>query len=893
MKLTPKLIISFLTLGILPLLVFGIISVNTADSGLKSLAHQQLESVRDLKKKTIERYFETIDAQVITLADTQVVLQAMFYLPTQVKTYAALADKNADQLPSYKDALTHFYQKNHPQVLQSMPNYVAQLSPTAVMMQTDYLVNNPNDLKNRWKLNKAKSATAYHAIHTSMQPVVHKFIENAHFLDLYLVDVISNDVLYSVNKSADFGINLNQAPYDKTGLARAYQASKSLKQGETHFTDFSSYAAAQGLPVAFVSTPVVYEGKTLGILIIKINHDAINDILFDRSGMGSTGETFLVGQDKLLRTNAQKMPERFNIEAAFADPDKNKMQHPAVDLALNNQTGITDSESYTQTPTLTAYAPINIQGTKWAILAEMQNAEAFASSNHLLNLALSIGLLSIILISLIAAYLARSIAQPIHRLVDTLHHVHQSSDFKLRHASHSNDSFEMQQAGTALNALMQNLEASFNDIEKVMGAIAKGQFKERVTTDLHGDLDQLKTFVNASANSVEKTMNALSEVMQGISEGHFSVRLDASIQGELKSQVDFAMTQMEKAILTITDAMEFAAKGNFSHRVEGDLKGDMARLKNSVNLSLTEIQSAVDEITDSAKALAQGDLTQLAKGKHEGELHELQQAINHSIKHLNQMIEGVRHAANTVTHGANEISNSSQDLNGRTQQQAAALEQTAAAMEQMTASVRGNSEHALRAAQLSTNARGVTQKGVEIMAQTITAMKGIETASNQINDIIGLIDSVAFQTNLLALNAAVEAARAGEAGRGFAVVAAEVRNLAGRSAEAANQIKTLIGNAGQQIQQGTQLVNQSSQSLNDINQAIQQVNDIVNDISHSSAEQATGISQVNLSMTEMDQSTQQNATLVENLASHADNVDVQAKKLQDSVATFITQKQLK
>jgi methyl-accepting chemotaxis protein len=106
MKLTPKLIISFLTLGILPLLVFGIISVNTADSGLKSLAHQQLESVRDLKKKTIERYFETIDAQVITLADTQVVLQAMFYLPTQVKTYAALADKNADQLPSYKDALT-------------------------------------------------------------------------------------------------------------------------------------------------------------------------------------------------------------------------------------------------------------------------------------------------------------------------------------------------------------------------------------------------------------------------------------------------------------------------------------------------------------------------------------------------------------------------------------------------------------------------------------------------------------------------------------------------------------------------------------------------------------------------------------------------------------------
>nr|WP_172959721.1 methyl-accepting chemotaxis protein [Thiomicrorhabdus aquaedulcis] len=792
MKLTPKLILSFLTIGILPLLVFGIISVNTADTGLKSLAHQQLESVRDLKKKTIERYFATIDAQVMTLADTQVVLQAMFYLPTQVKTYASLADKNADQMPSLRQALTDFYQKNHPQVLPVMPNFVEQLSPTTVMMQTDYLIDNPHDLNNRWKLNKANSATAYHAIHASMQPVVRKFIQNAQFLDLYLVDINSHDVLYSVNKSVDFGINLKQAPYQTTGLARAYQASQGLQQGQTHFTDFSGYAPTQGLPVAFVSTPVVFEGKTLGILIIEINHNAINDILFDRSGMGSTGETFLVGQDKLLRTNAQQQPERFNINTVFANPQSHQMQHPAIDLALNNKAGIIDSPSYTNTPTLTAYAPLNIKGTQWVILAEMQDAEAFASSEHLLNLALSVGFLSILFITLIATYLARSISNPIHRLVETLHRVHESSNFTLRHTAHRQDSVELQNAGSALNALMQNLETSFNDIEKVMEAIAKGKFNQRVTANLHGDLEKLKTFVNASADSVENTMSALSEVMTGIAEGHFSVRLDARIQGELKTKVDFAMSQMEKAILTIADAMEFAAKGNFSHRVEGDLKGDMARLKNSVNLSLTEIQSAVDEITDSAKALAKGDLTQLASGKHEGELHELQHAINHSIKHLNQMIEGVRLAANTVTLGANEISNSSQDLNGRTQQQAAALEQTAAAMEQMTASVRGNSDHAQRAAHLAANAQGVTQKGVEIMQKTIDSMKDIESASNQINDIIGLIDSVAFQTNLLALNAAVEAARAGEAGRGFAVVAAEVRNLAGRSAEAANQIKNSL-----------------------------------------------------------------------------------------------------
>jgi methyl-accepting chemotaxis protein len=884
--------ISFFAIGIFPLIFFALISVYTANNGLKSLAQQQLESVRDIKKTAIERYFQTIDAQVVTLSDTQVILQAMFYLPTQVKTYQTLAEQQPSQLPEYRAKLSQFYQQQHPTVLTQYPQYIQQLSPTALLMQTDYLLNNPHALSERWKLNKGQSATAYHAIHTSMQPVVAKFIQNAHFLDLFLVDIQTDTVLYSVNKSVDFGVNLSQPPLEQSGLANAYFQSKNLAQSQTHFTDFNRYAPAQDLPVAFISTPVVYEGKTLGLLVVQIDHSAINQILFDQSGMGKTGETFLVGSDKLLRTNAHHNPSVFNINQSFAK--QIPFEHPAVNLALKGQSGIIDSPSYTQTPTLTAYAPLNIKGVNWAILAEMQNAEAFAASNELFTLAVFIVMIAIFITILIAFVLARNIATPIHALVNTLNRIHQTSDFTLRHQlKKGQDSYETQQASQALNALMDSLQNAFSDIEKVMSGIAKGQFNQRVQTPLNGDLNQLKDFVNQSANSVESTMNALSLVMKGMADGQFSVRLDECVQGELKHQVDFAMAQMEKAILSIAEAMESAAKGNFSHRVQGDLRGDMARLKTSVNQSLTEIQSAVDEITLTGKALAKGDLTLIATGHHEGELDELQHALNDSIHHLNSMIEGVRQAADTVTQGANDISESSLDLNQRTQQQALSLEQTTASMAQMTHLVRDNPNNAQRASDLSNNARSVTQKGVEVMQQTIAAMKGIETASQEINDIIALIDSVAFQTNLLALNAAVEAARAGEAGRGFAVVASEVRNLASRSAEAARQIKTLITHSGQQINQGTRLVNQTSSALNDINQAILQVNDIVADISHASAQQATRIDQVNQAMTDMDNSTQQNAMLVRSLSENANSVNQQAQSLAHSVASFTTQRTLR
>ena len=879
MKLTPKLILSFLLIGLIPMLLLAGVSIWKAEQGLNTLASQQLESARELKASAVKRYFDTIERETITLADTQVILQAMFYMPPQVQSYAKQVQLTPSQQTSTQQALLKLAKQQLSLNDTQAQQYLASLDKTATLMQKDYLLDNTET--DRSLLLKAKSAAAYHAIHASMQPVVRKFITNAHFKELYLIDIQSERILYSVNKSIDLGLKLTSPLIQNTGIYQAYQRSKDLQAGQTVLVDYATYSPAGAAPVATVSVPVVFEGKTLGLLMVQLSNQELNQIMTDRLGMGMTGETFLVGADGLIRSDINK-DKAFNVIDAFNQNLKHP--HPAIQKALNGTTGVGEFTSFANTSVLSAYAPLSIKELDWALVAEMNTNEALASAYELEITALIIAIIAILAVVVIAIQIARSISRPILGLVATIHSIKRSADFSLRHPIDSKD--ETAQAGQALNDLMDGLQQAFGQIQSVMNAIAHGDFQQRVEANFEGDLQQLKTAVNSSANSVSNTMMALSDIMQAIAEGHFASRMNKSVEGQLRAQVDSAMEQMNIALNNISHAMDSAAHGVFTKRVDGDLKGDMLTLQSSVNASLSEIQTAIDDITEVAIAMSTGDLTHTIHGQHDGELDELQSALNLSITNLAAMVSDVRSAAVEVSQGANEISGSSSVLNERTQSQAASLEETAASMEQMTSTVKNNSASAERAHSLANAAENKAKQGVAVMTQTMLAISQIEEASSEIGDITVLIDSIAFQTNLLALNAAVEAARAGEAGRGFAVVAGEVRNLAGRSADAANQIKRLIDNTVVQIQEGNRLAQASNDSLLDIQQAIEEVNAIVKQITQASHEQAIGISQVNQAISEMDQNTQQNAHLVESLSTQADHVNQLAERLNEVMAAF-------
>ena len=298
------------------------------------------------------------------------------------------------------------------------------------------------------------------------------------------------------------------------------------------------------------------------------------------------------------------------------------------------------------------------------------------------------------------------------------------------------------------------------------------------------------------------------------------------------------------------------------------------------------ITRPINEAVDVARAVASGDLTTRFEAEGHNETAQLLQSLRNMQDSLVRVVANVRQGSESVSNASAEIASGNNDLSARTEQQASSLEETAASMEELSSTVKQNADSARQANQLALNASTVAVKGGEVVSEVVGTMKSINDASRKIADIISVIDGIAFQTNILALNAAVEAARAGEQGRGFAVVASEVRSLAGRSADAAKEIKGLINASVERVEQGTALVDQAGITMTEVVDSIKRVTDLMGEISSASAEQSQGVEQVGEAVMQMDQVTQQNAALVEEMAAAASSLKTQANDLVQVVASF-------
>ncbi|MFS1701865.1 methyl-accepting chemotaxis protein [Alteromonas sp. AMM-1] len=301
---------------------------------------------------------------------------------------------------------------------------------------------------------------------------------------------------------------------------------------------------------------------------------------------------------------------------------------------------------------------------------------------------------------------------------------------------------------------------------------------------------------------------------------------------------------------------------------------------------ITGRKMAVNDICDIMLMLSKGNLTTRLEREYEGEFKQLATSVNEFVSNLTNIIHEIRAGSETINNASAEIAKGNTDLSTRTEQQASSLEETASSMEELTSTVQLNADNAKQANGLASEASRVAIDGGKLIEQVVGTMADINQSAKKIEDIIGVIDGIAFQTNILALNAAVEAARAGEQGRGFAVVASEVRTLAQRSANAAKDIKDLISDSVTKVESGNALVNQSGKTMQEIVTAIQRVNDIMSEIASASAEQASGIDEINKAVTQMDEMTQQNAALVEEAAAAAESMTSQAAQLISRVNFF-------
>ncbi|MDD5389463.1 MAG: methyl-accepting chemotaxis protein [Gallionellaceae bacterium] len=337
----------------------------------------------------------------------------------------------------------------------------------------------------------------------------------------------------------------------------------------------------------------------------------------------------------------------------------------------------------------------------------------------------------------------------------------------------------------------------------------------------------------------------------------------------------------------IANLVEAASFGDFSQRLSKTGKeGFFLQLSEGINHLLETTEHGINDVARVLRALSQGDLSQRIDSDYQGMFGELKDATNATSSHLSEIVSQIREATNAINTAAREIASGNADLSGRTEAQASNLEETASSMEEFTSTVRQNADNARQANQLAKGASDIAVKGGSVVGEVVHTMGAIADSSKKIADIISVIDGIAFQTNILALNAAVEAARAGEQGRGFAVVAGEVRSLAQRSAGAAKEIKTLIGDSVDKVNIGYKQVEQAGHTMDEIVDAVKRVTDIMGEISAASGEQSQGIQQVNNAIGQMDAATQQNAALVEEAAAAAETLQDQAAALSQAVAVF-------
>src|SRR3989344_4828864 len=438
--------------------------------------------------------------------------------------------------------------------------------------------------------------------------------------------------------------------------------------------------------------------------------------------------------------------------------------------------------------------------------------------------------------------------------------------------------------GTLQELFSQRVQTltDMSDLRTTLGEVRQVQSGDaEFVASIDKSLDEIKQYETGIAPIFEKIEGAQ---LDGAGGGAYADRLKVHMEATDKlfsSLASSARSQMDEARAGVE-----SRTSTMSALIGIGLVLGVAVLIPLTFFSVRSITKSLGQAQELADRIASGDLSRDVAAMNQDEVGQLVSAMGRMQDALGGRVRQVKDAAGTITPASSEIVSGNHDLSHRTEQTAANLEETASSMELLTSTVQQSAQSSRQASDFASSAAEVAARGGAVVSQVVTTMDQITTSSRKIADITGVIDSIAFQTNILALNAAVEAARAGEQGRGFAVVASEVRNLAQRSAEAAKEIKGLIGSSVERVEDGSRLVSQAGQTMTEIVSSVRRVSDIIAEITDSSAEQSDNIGQISQSVSQLDQMTQQNAALVEESTAASESLREQALHLSSAVSQF-------
>lgn len=694
-----------------------------------------------------------------------------------------------------------------------------------------------------------------------------QYKEQYGYYDLFLINP-DGYCFYSVCREADYQTNLVDGKYRDSNLGKLVR--EVLETKLFGFADFEPYAPSDGDPAAFVAQPVVDGEQSQVVVALQLPLDTVNSIMGVRAGMGETGETYLIGPDKRMRSDSFLDKEGHSVKASFAGPiEKNGVDTEAAREALAGKSDAKVITDYNGNPVLSAYAPVNVFDTTWALLAEIDEAEAFApvkameanaagAKNSLQQKAWLVAVLSAVVIALVAFGVAAVITAPIQKVAGVLKVVAEG-DYTQKADVKSKD--EIGRMAESLNVAIDAVAQAMQDVKDAAEREHKAQAEKAEEERNRAETQRREAEEN------ERKVEHILEVAELVAKRDYSKEVEVT--------GDDALGQLGDGL-----------KAFFANKKKLEEQADEAtRIEKE---QAETLRRKVDNLLEVVGAAADGDLTKTIAVEGNEPVDELAAGIKRMLEDLSGIIGQVIESAAQFNEGSRLIAESSQSLATGAQTQSASVEEVSASIEELAASIDGVKNNAQEADSVAKKTNELAERGGTAVQKSIEGMELIRTSSDQIAEIIQVISEIASQTNLLALNAAIEAARAGEHGMGFAVVADEVRKLAERSNQAAGEITGLIKESSNRVLEGAQLSDETGAALKEIIEGVQSTVAKISEIATATVEQASNATQVGEAIQGIAQVTEQAAAGSEEMASSSEELGAQASALRDLVARFRT-----
>ncbi|MGB1292038.1 MAG: HAMP domain-containing protein, partial [Pseudoalteromonas sp.] len=655
LDLSKKLMSAFLLVALIPLAIVIAFSLSNSSTALNKQTYAQLEAVSEIKKSAIERHFNDIKSQLLFLSNSSLVHSAAIELTNAFKDKTTSTQLSSSQYTLlteyYENTFNKKYAQENKNVSQSFDIH-SQLTTQALYWQYYYLVQNPYPVGEKANLHRASNDAQYNVVHEKHHDFLFKFAQRFDFYDIFIIDNQSAEVVYSVYKEVDFATSLATGPFAKSNLALAYEQAKNIAENEVTFVDYQQYLPSYDAPASFIATPIYEQGVHTSTLVFQISIDALNVIMTERAGLGKSGETYLVGPDFLMRSDSYLDPKNHSVINSFRFPETGAVKTAAVSQALQGNVGQEVITDYNGAKVLSSYQPINILGLKWALLAEIDQQEAFAAVTHLTTILLIISIVCIVIVVFIAFTFARSLTRPVQLLVDTMRHVERQGDFSVRSPVLSKD--EIGSSASAFNCLLDALQSSISQTNMVMNKMAEGEFNHRITVDCKGELSSLKQATNNCAHSLEQAMSEINHVIDEMSQGNFSTQINTPMLGQLatlKQNINGSLKSLDNTIGEIVTVMAYIEQGNFTEQVTSIAQGTLKQLKESVNNSVLSLSGAMNNISQVMSALHDGDFSKRVEQPLQGQLALLKNDINSSVDNLALIITDINSVMAGVSKG--------------------------------------------------------------------------------------------------------------------------------------------------------------------------------------------------------------------------------------------------